>query len=101
MLSLRLYIRCLVTEATLLLPSALDEILFQFLGNLFNIMIENVKPHFVVTLLSHNVQPKTTGICQYTKVYPKVSGQAAWSDNCKWYSSLPLGVIVSLFYESV
>jgi hypothetical protein len=23
-----------------------------------------------------------------TRVYPKVSGLAAWSDNCKWYSSL-------------
>jgi hypothetical protein len=25
------------------------------------------------------------------RVYPKVSGLAAWSENCKWYSSLPLG----------
>jgi len=32
------------------------------------------------------------------RVYPKVSGLAAWSEN---YSSLPLGVVVSLFYESV
>jgi hypothetical protein len=36
-----------------------------------------------------------------TRVYPKVSGLAAWSENWKWYSSLPLGAIVSLFYESV
>jgi hypothetical protein len=36
-----------------------------------------------------------------TKVYPKVSGLATWSVNCKWYSSLPLGAIVSLFCESV
>jgi hypothetical protein len=36
-----------------------------------------------------------------TRVYPKVSGLAAWSDNCKWYSSLPLVAVVSLFYESV
>jgi hypothetical protein len=36
-----------------------------------------------------------------TKVYLKVSGLAAWSENCKWYSSLPLGALVSLFYESV
>jgi hypothetical protein len=33
----------------------------------------------------------------YTWVYPKVSGLAAWSENCKWYSSLPLGTVVSLF----
>jgi hypothetical protein len=30
-----------------------------------------------------------------TKVYPKVSGLAAWSENCKWCSSLPLGEVVS------
>jgi hypothetical protein len=34
-------------------------------------------------------------------VYPKVSGLAAWSENCKWYISLPLGVVVSLFCETV
>jgi hypothetical protein len=30
-------------------------------------------------------------------VYPKVSGLVAWSENCKWYSSLPLDAVVSLF----
>jgi hypothetical protein len=34
-----------------------------------------------------------------TRVYPKVSGLAAWNENCKWYNSLPLGAVVSLFYE--
>jgi hypothetical protein len=33
------------------------------------------------------------------RVYPKVSGLAAWSANVKWYSSLPLGAVVSLFCE--
>jgi hypothetical protein len=37
----------------------------------------------------------------HTKVYPNVSGLAAWSENCKWYSSLPLGAVISLFGESV
>jgi hypothetical protein len=32
-----------------------------------------------------------------TRVYPKVYGLAAWSENCKWYSSLPLRAVVSLF----
>jgi hypothetical protein len=36
-----------------------------------------------------------------TTVYPKVSGLAACSKNCKVYSSLPLGAVVSLFRESV
>jgi hypothetical protein len=38
---------------------------------------------------------------KHTRVYPKVSGLAAWSKNCKWNSSLPLGGVVSLFCESV
>jgi hypothetical protein len=29
-----------------------------------------------------------------TRVYPKVSGLAAWSENSKWYSSLPLGAFI-------
>jgi hypothetical protein len=35
------------------------------------------------------------------RVHPKVSGLDAWSEDCKWYSSLPLGAVVSLFCESV
>jgi hypothetical protein len=35
------------------------------------------------------------------RMYPKVSVLAAWSENCKWYSSQPLGAVVSLFCESV
>jgi len=37
----------------------------------------------------------------YMRVCPKVSGLAAWSENCKWYSSLPPNAVVSLFRESV
>jgi hypothetical protein len=37
----------------------------------------------------------------YMRVYPKVSGLAAWSENCKWFSSLTLGAVVSLFCESM
>jgi len=36
----------------------------------------------------------------YTTVYQKVSGLAAWSENCKRCSFLPLGAVVSLFFES-
>jgi hypothetical protein len=35
------------------------------------------------------------------RVYLNVSGLAAWSENCKWDSSLPVGAFVSLLYESV
>jgi len=37
----------------------------------------------------------------YTRVYQKVSGLAAWSENCKWCSSLQVGAVVSLFCELV
>jgi len=37
----------------------------------------------------------------HTRVYPEVSVMAAWSENCKWYSFLPLVAVVSLFCESV
>jgi len=33
-----------------------------------------------------------TVLQQYTRVYPKVSGLTAWSENCKWYSSLSLSL---------
>jgi hypothetical protein len=58
----------------------------------------------------HKGMPNNSVLCQlnpvhtltsYSKVYPKVSGLAAWSENCKRYSSLTLGAVVSLFYESV
>jgi len=29
------------------------------------------------------------------------SGLAVWTENCKWYSSLLLGAVVSLYYGSV
>jgi hypothetical protein len=40
-------------------------------------------------------------LAQRTRVYPKLSELAAWSENYKWYSSLPLDATVSLFCESV
>jgi hypothetical protein len=46
-------------------------------------------------------EPTANRFDTYTRVYPKVSGLAAWSENCKWYSSLPLGAVVSLFCEPV
>jgi hypothetical protein len=45
-------------------------------------------------------KPKTNEVV-YTRVCPKLSGLAAWSENCKWYGSLPLDAVVSLFYDSV
>jgi hypothetical protein len=42
---------------------------------------------------------RRTRVCM--RMYPKVSRLAAWSKNCKWYSTLPLGAVVSLFCESV
>jgi len=36
-----------------------------------------------------------------TTLCPKVSGLTAWYENCKRYSSLPLGAVVSLFCKTV
>jgi len=36
-----------------------------------------------------------------TRAYPKVSGLATLNENCKWYSFLSLGAVVSLFCDSV
>jgi hypothetical protein len=38
--------------------------------------------------------------CEVLHVSPKVSGLAVWNENFKWYSSLPLGAVVSLFCQS-
>jgi hypothetical protein len=40
-------------------------------------------------------------ITVHTKVYPKVSGLAAWSENWKWYTALCHVAVVSIFCESV
>jgi hypothetical protein len=40
-------------------------------------------------------------IWQWYEDISKFSGLAAWSQNCKWYGSLPLGAGVSPFCESV
>jgi len=37
----------------------------------------------------------------HTRVSPKVSGLAGWNENFRWYSSVPLSAVVSLFCESV
>jgi hypothetical protein len=45
--------------------------------------------------------PPTSTKVKNTKEYLQVSRLAAWSKNCKWYSSLQLGAVVLLFCESV
>jgi hypothetical protein len=46
----------------------------------------NIRAH------THYRTPVVTTVSElhYKRLYPKVSGLAAWSENCKWYSSLPL-----------
>jgi hypothetical protein len=50
---------------------------------------------------SEQVLKKKTGLEKHTRVYPKVSDLVAWRENCKYYSSLPLAAVVSLFCDSV
>jgi hypothetical protein len=46
-------------------------------------------------------EKSSTHYLLHTRVYPEVSGLATWSENCKWYRSLPLCAVLSLFCESV
>jgi hypothetical protein len=52
-------------------------------------------------LVSVEEGSKFVNIKTNTRMFPEVSGLAAWSENCKWCSSVPLGAVVSLFCESV
>jgi hypothetical protein len=64
--------------------------------------VPSLLPFFVGDPSTHGYKPLTSAMWHpHTKVYPKVSGLAACSENCKWYSSLPLCADVSLFCESV
>jgi hypothetical protein len=47
------------------------------------------------------VNMSETSAAERSRECPKVSGLAAWSEKRKWYSSLPLGAVVSLFCESI
>jgi hypothetical protein len=67
-----------------------------------------VKDEHVRTVMNITVITVIGARCTYvstvfdiTRVYPKVSGPAAWSENCKWYGFVPLDAVVSLFRESV
>jgi hypothetical protein len=57
----------------------------------------------IESCIRNNLKSKNVkwGFAVHLRVYPEVSGLATWSDNCKWYSSLPLDAFISLFYESV
>jgi hypothetical protein len=52
-------------------------------------------------LMAPHCKNKKLVMKYYIRVYPKVSGLATWSENSKWYISLPLGAVVSLFCEPV
>jgi hypothetical protein len=56
--------------------------------------LDELTASFIGTILTLPYDPKCR--VPYTRVYPKVSVMAAWSENCKWHSSLPLGAVVSL-----
>jgi hypothetical protein len=45
---------------------------------------------------SHHCFPLAYNLVCVRRMYPKVSGLAAWRENCKWYRSLPIGAVVSL-----
>jgi hypothetical protein len=69
-------------------------------------IVNNILNILSSPLLTENLSIKiykatTSAVVLCTRVYPKVSGLAAWNENYKWYSPLPLGAVVSLLCESV
>jgi hypothetical protein len=64
-------------------------------------MLIRVFENCVLRRIGSKEQEDEKSCIMSTRAYPKVSGLAAWSENCKWYSSLILGAVVSLFCESV
>jgi hypothetical protein len=82
--------------ATLRNQSDSIPILTIFLTFIFHIFLSSMTLPFTWPLSTI-----CTSFINHRRVYPKVSGLVAWSENCKWYSSMPLDAVVSIFYESV
>jgi hypothetical protein len=62
----------------------------------------------ITTCVTDLFKPFGNSVCELQtergevkRVYSNVFGLADWNENCKWYSSLPLGAVLSLFCESV
>jgi hypothetical protein len=79
-----------------------------FLKIHYNIIFSILFPNIFVqkSLLLINVSLLITvhdasEVAPCTKLYPKVTGRSASSEGCIWYSPLPLGAVISLFYMSV
>jgi hypothetical protein len=54
------------------------------------------------TPFSYETQVIPNGTSSQTPISePRLIRKSAWSENCKWYNSLPLGAVISLFYEPV
>jgi hypothetical protein len=101
-----LYVQVLWTE--LLLPTCHTAGIAQSYNISFSPVSLNIHPIeewsrsgiYLYFMLRGCIQ-KYISMFHITRMYPKVSGLAAWSEGSKWYSSLPLGAVVSLFCELV
>jgi hypothetical protein len=68
--------------------------------DLFKILSEHMRGG-AISITENSGWPASGPVIKHMRVYPKVFGLAAWCENCKWYGSLPLSAVVSLFCESV
>jgi hypothetical protein len=83
--------------------------LFLFPGHHTGIVVIHLTNIFLTVMKFHrsslSLQKRVTEsypdnnyqIMPNTRMYSKVSELAAWSENCKWYSSVPLGAVISVF----
>jgi hypothetical protein len=54
----------------------------------FRLPVERVRESELERMWKEAVVAFLRYVPTYMRVYPKASGLAAWSENCKWYSSL-------------
>jgi hypothetical protein len=90
--------RALLTTRTMKLFSAEAVLALSHSLSLSFILVLWTNPFLVLDSSREQHTYNRDSLC--TRENPKVSGLAAWSENCKWYSSLPLDAVVSSFCES-
>jgi hypothetical protein len=88
--------------STVIIKLPLIELTFVERGkNVKYMIVEDNFDFIIFSTQSDNRCPSLVCLSLHMRVYPEVSGLAAWSENCKWYCSLPLSAVVSLFCELV
>jgi hypothetical protein len=83
-------------------PSSVGAVIILKTQSFFNLYALMQRTNVMSSQKINNSSTKINNLTEmFTGMYPKVSGLAARSENCKLYSSIPLSAVLSLFCESV